>query len=471
MASTIEDLGNSMQKLTVTVEREAFAEAMKKSFQKNKNRFSVPGFRKGKAPMNIVCNYYGEGVLYDDAVDAALQPAYEEALKEHDIKPFSRPDVDITSIGSDKGMEFTCEFAVKPEVKLGEYLGVSAYRPPVEVKEEEIDAQIDSDRLRASRLVPVEREVKEDDLVTMDYKGSIDDVPFEGGSAENYDLTIGSGSFIPGFEDQMIGRKKGESFDIHVTFPEEYHSEDLQGKEAVFNVTIHEIKEREMPELDDEFVKDITEDCDTVEEYRAKIRADKEKVANERADSELEENAVAAAVKNAEVEIPEAAIRDEIEDVLQEQRQQMAYQGLRLEDYLQYLNIDINIFKLQLREPAEIRLRNRLVLEAIAQAENLEVSEEDITKHFVEMAKVYGSDAETIRKSFTDENLEALKEGMLIRKSSELLREKAAVTDVKPEPEHEHDHEEDHEHDGECEHEHDDEGEHEHEEQETAEKE
>lgn len=463
MASTIENLEKSMQKLTITVEREAFAEAMKKAYLKNRNRFSVPGFRKGKAPMNIVCNYYGEGVLYDDAIDAAMQPAYEEALKEHDVKPFSRPEVDVTAVGSDKGLEFTCEFAVKPEVKLGEYLGVSAYRPAVEVKEEEIDEQIERDRMRASRLVPVEREVKNDDLVTIDYKGSVDGVEFEGGSAEQYDLKIGSGSFIPGFEEQLIGRRKGETFDINVKFPEEYHAEDLKGKDAVFNVTIHEIKEREMPELDDEFIKDITEDCDTVEEYRSKIRADKEKNANERADRELEENAVSAAVKNAEVEIPEAAVRDEIEEMLQEQRQQMAYQGLKLEDYLKYMNIDLNVFKLQMREPAQIRLKNRLVLEAIARAEKLEVSEDDLAKRFEDLATVYGREADEIRQSFNEENLEALKESMLTQKSAELLREKAAVTDVKPEPEHEHDCDCGHEHDCDCGHEH--------EEQEAAEKE
>ena len=213
MASTIEKLEKSMQKLTVTVDREVFADAMKKAYQKNKNRFSVPGFRKGKAPMNIVCNYYGEGVLYDDAIDAAMQPAYEEALKEHNIRPFSRPEVDITSVGSDKGLEFVCEFAVKPEVKLGEYLGVTAYRPPVEVKDDEIDEQLERDRLRASRLVPVDREVKNDDLVTLDYSGSIDGVAFEGGTNENYDLMIGSGSFIPGLEEQVIGHKKGETFE------------------------------------------------------------------------------------------------------------------------------------------------------------------------------------------------------------------------------------------------------------------
>ena len=437
MASSIETVEKSMCKLTITVDSAEFREALKQAYQKNKRRFAIPGFRKGKAPMNIVTNYYGEGVLYDDAIDIVMQPAYEAALKEQEIEPFSKPEVEITSVGSDKGLEFVCRFAVKPEVKLGEYLGVEAYRPPVEITEEEIDEKIERARLRASRLVPVERPVENDDTVTLDYAGSVDGELFQGGSAENYDLKIGSGSFIPGFEEQVIGHEIGENFDINVTFPEEYHSEDLAGKEAVFNITIHEIKKRELPEVDDEFIKDISEDCDTVEEYRKHIEEEEKKFKEERAQSELENNAIAKAIENAELEIPEASVRDEMDDMLNEQAQRMAAQGIRLEDYLRYLNIDAQVFRMQFREPAIERIKRALVLEAIAEKEEIEVSDEDMDKRFEDMATLYGRSADELKAGFDEENLKALKANLRVEKAAHLLRDKAVVTDVKPEPENE----------------------------------
>lgn len=461
MASKIEKLENNMQKISIEVGVEEFKKAMNAAYLKNKSRFAVPGFRKGKAPFAIVVNYYGESVLYEDAIDIAMQPAYEEALKEHNLKPYSRPAVDVESVGMDKGLTFTCEFAVKPEVKLGQYAGVTAYRPAVEVSEEEIDKLIERDRMRASRLVPVEdRAVADGDLVTIDYKGSVDGVPFQGGSAENYELKIGSKTFIPGFEDQLIGHKDGESFDINVKFPEDYHAEDLKGKDAVFAVTIHGIKMREMPEVDDEFIKDISEDCNTVAEYREHLKADQEKAQNERADREFEGRAVDEAVKNAEVEVPAAAVEDEMDHMLQEQRQQLAYQGLRLEDYLKYLNINMQVFRAQLREPAANRLKRDLVLEAVAAKENLSVDEAELDKRFEDMAAVYQRSAEELKAGFNEENIEALKEQLLLEKAARFIREKAVATDVKPVEEHEHDehcgcgHDHDHDEHCECDHDH-----------------
>lgn len=438
MASKIENLEKNMQKLTIEVSPERFKEAMQRAFNKNKSRFSVPGFRKGKAPYAIVSHYYGEGVLYDDAIDELLDPAYKEALKEHDVDPFSSPRVSIEEVGSEKGLTFSCEYALKPEVKLGEYKGLKAYREKVEVSDEQIDQKIESARLRASRLVPVnDRPVQKDDLVTLDYSGKVDGKKFEGGSAENYELKIGSQTFIPGFEDQLIGHKVDESFDIHVTFPEEYHAKDLAGQEAVFSVTLHEIKERELPEVNDEFIKDISEDCDTVAEYREHLRKEEEEHRNEHADQDFEQRAVMAAVKNAEIDVPAAAIEDEAGRMLDEQRRQLAYQGLKLEDYLRYMNMNEQIFKAQLLKPAEERLRHELVLQAVAAAEKISVSDEELENRFKEMAELYKEDVDKIKESFGDEGIKALKEQMLLEATSKFIREQSVATDEKPKEENE----------------------------------
>ena len=293
MAAQLEQLENSMVKITVDVEKEDFQDALQKAFNKEKNRFSIPGFRKGKAPMKIVTNYYGEAVLYDDAIDFAAQPAYEKALDELTIEPYSQPSFEILEIGSDKGMSFACTFAVKPEVKLGDYKGVTAYRPDDSVSDEDVDKEIERAREQVSRLVPIEdRPVQENDTVTIDYSGSKDGVPFEGGSAENYDLIIGSNTFIPGFEEKLIGHNMGEEFDIDLTFPEDYHAADLAGQDVVFHVKIHEIKFREIPELNDDFVKDVSEEDDTVEQYKESTRKRLSEEKAKYADEDMMNNAI-----------------------------------------------------------------------------------------------------------------------------------------------------------------------------------
>ncbi|HZJ69207.1 MAG TPA: trigger factor, partial [Candidatus Eisenbacteria bacterium] len=332
MAAQIEHLDNNMAKITVEVSKENFRDALNKSFNKNRKRFTIPGFRKGKAPLKIVTNYYGESILYDDAIDFAAQPAYESALKELEVEPYSQPDFQIEDIGADKGLVFNCKFALKPEVKLGDYKGVVAYKPEASVSDEEIDSEINRAREQVSRLVPVEdRPVEDGDTVVIDYSGSKDGVPFEGGQAEKHELVIGSNSFIPGFEEKLIGHEIGEEFDIDLTFPEEYHAEDLAGEDVVFSVKLHEIKLREIPELDEDFVKDVTEDCDTVEEYKESVKNRLKESKEKQVDNVFMDNAIKVVVKNAEIDLPHVVVHEEMERMYQDQARQMSMQGFDME--------------------------------------------------------------------------------------------------------------------------------------------
>ncbi len=436
MASKIEKLEHNEERLTIEVDAATFKKAMQEVYQKQRNRFSLPGFRKGKAPFAMVVNYYGEGVFYEDAIDIVLDPAYQAALEEHEAKPFSTPDVDITEISMDKGVTFTAEYALKPLVKLGDYIGVEAYRPEVTLEDDEIMQRIDQKRFELSRLVPVEgRSIEEDDHVLLDYEGSLDGVPFAGGKAENYTLEIGSGSFIPGFEEQLIGHQAGEEFDITVTFPEEYHSEDLQGKEAVFHIKVHEIKAREIPELDDEFIKDISEDCDTVDEYKKQLREEMEAERNKAADREFDENILNILIQNSEFEISEKIVRDEMRRQFDQHRQMMMYNGFPMERYLQAVGMTEQQYMLQLREPALDSIKKSFALEAVAEKEQLEVSEEDIQKELQRMADMYKMEIEKLEEQFSADRKEDLKDQLKIGKAADFLREKAKATDVLPEEE------------------------------------
>lgn len=449
MTSTLEQSGANLRKIKIEIPQSDFQEALKKSYQKNKNRFQVPGFRKGKAPMPIVSNYYGEAVLYDDAIDILIDPAYREALKEHEIEAFSHPEVSIDAIGSDKGLSFTVEVAVRPDVKLGDPSQVEAYRPAAVVEDKDVEERIERDRLRVSRLVPVDRPVQKDDTVTIDYEGRVDGVAFDGGKAENYDLKIGSNSFIPGFEDALIGHSKGETFTIQLRFPDDYHSEELKGKDTEFTVCIHEIREREMPELDDEFVKDISEDLDTVDQYRQSIREELEKQAGERAENEFQQRALEAYVKLAEMELPELAIQDEVDHMVQEQRQQMMYQGFQLEQYLQMLGISEAAFRMQLRASAEQSLKERLTLDALAKEQGFEVSDEAFEKRLKEIAELYQMDFEKVKERFSGEEAAPIKENMLREEAIKYLASKAKATDTLPEEKKAEEDEEKAEEDGE----------------------
>ncbi|NLJ94293.1 MAG: trigger factor [Clostridiaceae bacterium] len=455
MAAQMEQLENSMVKVTVDVAKEDFQDAMQKAFNKNKRRFTIPGFRKGKAPMKMVTNYYGESILYDDAIDIAAQPAYENALEELSVEPFSQPQFEILEIGYDKGMGLAFTFAVKPEVKLGNYKGVTAYRPDDSVAPEDIEREIERAREQVSRLVPIEdRPVQEDDTVTIDYSGSKDGVEFEGGTAEDYDLVIGSNTFIPGFEEKLIGHEIGEQFDIDLTFPEDYHAEDLAGQDVVFNVKIKEIKFREIPELDDDFVKDVSEDADTVEEYKESIRSRLAEEKEKHADETLMNNAIKIVVQNAEMDLPHVVIHEEMERMYNDQARQMEMQGFNMDQYMEMLGLDKQTMMMQLHNPAEEKVKTGLVLDAIVEAEKIEVTDEDRDEQIQKYADMYQMEFDNLKKTFeADGALEMLNSDLTRQKAMDLIKEHAIATDVEPEPE-EHDHDHDHDHDHHHDHDH-----------------
>lgn len=425
MASVMEKKEKNVVTLTIDVSPEAFAEALQRAFAKNKNRFSVPGFRKGKAPMQIVTKYYGEGVLYDDAIDFAATPAYTAAIKEHGIEPVSRPDMDIIEIGREVGLKFTVDVTVKPEVELGQYKGVEAVMPVVEITDEDVERDLKSVQERNSRQIKIEdRAVQEGDTANIDYEGFLDGVPFEGGKGADYDLKIGSNTFIPGFEEQLIGKNAGEEFDIDVTFPEDYGSEELKGKAVVFHIKLNEIKVRELPELDDEFAKDVSE-FDTLDEYKASLREKLADNAQKRADGTFEDNVVQAVSANATVDIPDAMIDREVEQMIQEQSQQMRYQGIELEQYLGYIGQTMDAFREQLRDAASRRILMSLVIEAVAKAENIEASEEEVEAEIERLAGMYQMKAEDLKSRMLGDDDNFVKENVIRQKAVELLKAEA----------------------------------------------
>ncbi len=421
MASLFEKKENNVVFMTIDVAPEVFAEALQRSFKKNVGRFNIPGFRKGKAPMNLVTKYYGEGVLYDDAIDFAATPAYAAAIAEHGLEPVSRPDMDILEIGRETGLKFTVTVTVKPEVTLGQYMGVEAAMPEYPVSDEDVEKELTRMQERNSRMIPVEdRAVAEGDTANIDYEGFLEGVPFEGGKGSSYDLKIGSKTFIPGFEEQLIGRNAGEEISIDVTFPEDYNSEELKGKAVVFKVKINAVKVRELPVLDDEFAKDISE-FDTLAEYKESLRARLLENNNHRANGLFEENVVMAAVKNAVIDIPAVMIEQEIDRMIDEQKHQMKYQGIELEQYLGYLGQTLDAYKAQMKEPAENRVRTQLVLEAIAKKEAIAATEEEIDAEIERMAVQYGMKSEDLKARIAPGENGFVQDSVIHRKTLEML--------------------------------------------------
>lgn len=424
MASVAEKKEHNLVELTIEISKDDFNEAMNRAFRKNAGRFSIPGFRKGKAPIGMVKRYYGEGVLYDDAIDECVNPAYSEAVKEHRLEPVSRPELEIESIGSDKGLKAKISVINKPEVQLGQYKGVEAVRPEAEVTDEAVEAELKRIQERNARMVPVDdRAAAAGDTVNIDYEGLKDGVAFEGGTAEHHDLVIGSGSFIPGFEDQIIGHMPGDDFDVSLSFPADYHAEDLAGQAVVFKVHLHSIKVKEMPELDDEFAKDISE-FDTIAEYRDDIRRDLTEKAEASADRTFENNAVKAATDLATIDLPSVMVDNEVDQMYRQQEEQMRGMGFGLDQYLGYLGQSEADFRAQLRPDAEARVRASLVLEAVANAEAIEVTEADREAELLKMADQYGTDIERLREIFGAES--SMMDGDIkIRKAVQLIKDAA----------------------------------------------
>lgn len=403
-------------KLEFTIEAAKFDEAINKVFVKSSKYFNIPGFRKGKAPMKIVERYYGTEIFYEDAFNEVVPEEYERELKENNIEAVSKPDIDVTQIGKGKDLIFTAIVQIKPEVKLGKYKGIEIKKIEYNVTEHDIEHELGHMQERNSRLVTVEdRPVEDGDITVIDFEGTVNGVAFEGGKAENHELTIGSGTFIPGFEEQIIGMKINEEKDINVKFPDEYFSEELKGKDAVFKVKLHEIKKKEMPELNDDFAKDTSE-FDTLEELKNSIKEKLEEENKKKEKYETEDMAIKAVCDNVEIDIPSGMIETETDNMINETEQRLSYQGLNLDTYLQYMGTTREEYVKKYEEQAKTSVKTRLVLEAIIKEEKIEPSEEDINKKIKEMAEMYGKKEEELKanEQFVNYVKDALKNEQVI---------------------------------------------------------
>ncbi|UUI38251.1 trigger factor [Oceanobacillus oncorhynchi] len=409
--------------LTFEVSVEDFDQALDQAFKKVSKDVQIPGFRKGKIPRSIFEKRFGVESLYQDAVDIVLPSAYSKAVDEAEIFPIAQPSIDIDQIEKGQPLVFTAEVEVKPEVKLGEYKGLEVEEKSVEVTDEDVEQEIENLRERQAELVVKEdSEIEDGDTAVIDFEGFKDGVAFEGGQGENHSLEIGSGQFIPGFEEQLIGKKAGDETEVEITFPEEYHAEDLAGQDAVFKVKIHEVKAKELPELDDEFAKDVDEEVETLDELKAKKREELETNKKQQAENEQREELLQQASDNIKVEIPEAMVDTEVNQMVREFEQQLQMQGMTLEMYSQFSGQDENALKEQMREDAEKRVKTNLTLEAIAEAENLEATEEDIDAELEKMGSMYGVEKEQLLQMLGG-STETLENDLKMRAAIEFLAE------------------------------------------------
>lgn len=421
MSVQVEKLEKNMAKLTVEVSAEDFKAAIKKAFNKNKNRFAIPGFRKGKAPQAMIEKMYGEGVFYEDAADEAINASYAEAMKESGLDIVSRPEVTIEKIGKDEPFVYSALVAVKPEVTLGQYKGVEVEKADASVSAEDVEAELKKVQEQNARLLTVEdRGVEDGDQTVIDFEGFVDGKGFEGGKAEDYPLTIGSHSFIDTFEEQLIGKKIGEECEVNVTFPTEYHAADLAGKPATFKVTVKEIKVKELPELNDEFASEVSE-FDTLDEYKKDVEkklAEKKEI---EANSKNEDAVVAKVVENASMEIPDKMIDAQAENMVQDMARRMQSQGLSLDMYLKYTGMTVEQMKEQARPDAEKRIRTRLVLEAVAKAENIQISDEKVDEEVAKMAEAYKMEVEKLKSYMSESDVKQMKEDLAVQQAVDLL--------------------------------------------------
>ncbi|MBO4292839.1 MAG: trigger factor [Clostridia bacterium] len=426
MSSKVEKTKNANEvKIEVTVEASKFDEAIKKVYFQSAKYFNIPGFRKGKAPLQIVEKYYGKEIFYEDAFNEIAPAALEEAVKENNLEVVSRPDIDITQIEKGKDVIFTAVLQTKPEVELEKYKGIEIKKVEYNVTDKDIEEELKHMQEHNSRLVTVEdRAVESGDIAVIDFEGFVDDKAFEGGKGENYELEIGSNTFIPGFEDQVIGMKVDEGRDVKVTFPEEYFSKDLAGKPAVFKVTLHEIKKKELPTLDDEFAKDVSE-FDTLEELKKDIKEKKEKENADKTKYETEDAVIKAVCKNLKVEIPSGMIETETENMLKDIEQRLSYQGLKLDQYLKMMGKTQDEMKKEYEPQAIDAIKSRLALEKVIELEKIEATDKEVEEKLEEMAKNYGKTAADFKDN---ENIKAyLKQGILNEKAVDLLVKSAKM--------------------------------------------
>lgn len=425
MSLTVEKLEKNMAKLTITVPAQDFSEAVKKAFNKQKGQISVPGFRKGKVPQAYVEKMYGSEIFYEEAANICMEQSYPSALDECELDIVSRPEIDIAQIEKGKDFIYTALVAVKPEVTLGEYKGVEVEAQDTTVTQEDVQAELLNVQKQNSRTVPVEdRAAQMDDEVTIDFEGFIDGEAFEGGKGENYQLKLGSHSFIDTFEDQIVGKNIGDEFDVNVTFPEEYQAEDLAGKPAVFKCKLNGIKETELPEIDDDFASDVS-DFDTLEEYKEDLQKTLEVKKKDAAKREKESLVVDKIIENATMDIPAPMIETQKEQMLNEFAQQISYQGISIDQYFQFTGMSKEQF-METAEPEALRrIKSRLVLEAIAKAENIEVSEDEVKDELQKMAEAYQMEADKLLEMLRDSEKEAIKQDIAVQKAVDLVRDAA----------------------------------------------
>ncbi len=420
----VENIDKNVVQLEIEVDAAKFEEGMEKSYRKNAKKFNVPGFRKGKAPRKIVERYYGEQVLYEDAINFVCPEAYDLAVKEKGLQPVERPEIDIKQIGGGNSLIFTARVTVKPDVELGEYKGVEVKKAEASVTDEDVENELKRIAERNARLVTVEdRPAQNGDTVFIDFEGFIDGKPFEGGSGKGYPLVLGSGTFIPGFEDQLVGVSAGEEKEVNVTFPEDYKA-DLAGKQAMFKVKVNEIKLRELPALDDEFAKDVSE-FDTLEAFKADLREKLRKEAEHRAEHENENNVIDRVVENATVDIPRVMIDNRIDSMVRDFDLRLRYQGLDLQKYLEIMGLEYDDFRKQFEQSAEKDVKTQLVIEKIGEVENVEVSEADVEAEIARIAENYKQSAEDFKKHLTDDDIQYIKADLKFRNTIKLLVDNA----------------------------------------------
>ncbi|MDD6484409.1 MAG: trigger factor [Clostridiales bacterium] len=427
MAVKNEQVEKNLVKLTFEVSAEDFDKAINQAYRKNAKKFNIPGFRKGKAPRAIVEKYYTEAVFYDDAINAVLPEAYEAAVKEAELDVVAKPEIDVEEIKKGEPVVFTALVTTKPEVKLGEYKGIEVEKIDYTVTDEDVTKDLEASQKRNARLVSVDdRPVAEGDIAVIDFEGFVDGVAFDGGKGENYELEIGSGTFIPGFEEQLVGANIDDLVDVNVTFPEEYHAEELKGKEALFKVKVNEIKLRELPELDDDFASEISE-FETMEEYKADLKKKLEAQAEEKAKTETENKVVDKAVENAEFELPDAMVEAQIDRLINDFAQRLQYQGMNLDMYMQYTGQTIESMREQFAEQAKKQLSGSLVLEAIAKAEGIEAGPEEIELNLVDMAKKYNMELDKLKELLSEADMDGIAKDLVIQKTVTMLANNAVV--------------------------------------------
>ena len=425
MSLQVEKMEKNMAKLTIEVSAEDLDKAMQNAYQKAKGRISIPGFRKGKAPRKMIEQMYGKGVFLEDAANALIPEHYSKALAECDLEIVSQPKIDVTQVEPGKPFIFTAEVATKPEVTLGDYKGLEVPKSETEVTDEEVEAELKKEQEKNSRTISVEdRAAQLNDIVTIDFEGSVDGVPFDGGQATEYPLTLGSNTFIPGFEEQLVGAKVGDDVDVKVTFPEEYQAKELAGKEAIFKCAVKKIEAKELPELDDDFAKDVSE-FDTLAEYKEHVKTNLEDKKADEAKRAKEDAAVDKAIENAQMDIPEAMLMTQCRQMLDDFSRRMQSQGLSMDQYFQFTGMTADKMMEDMKPQALKRIQTRLVLEKVAEVENIQPTEEEVNEEISKMAEAYKMEADKLKELLGERELEQMKKDMAVQKAVTVIADAA----------------------------------------------